>query len=47
MSFPRDPTCLELGRASRDTSQLSICLVKRNLSFKIAFRVQDADHSTM
>ena len=36
VSFPRDPTCLELGRASRDTSQLPVCLVKRNLSFKIA-----------
>jgi hypothetical protein len=32
VSFPRDPTRLELGRASRDTSQLPICLVKRNLS---------------
>ena len=46
VSFPRDPTCLELGRASRDTSQLSICLVKRNLSFKIAFESRTRNSAT-
>jgi hypothetical protein len=46
VSFPRDPTCLELGRASRNTSQLLIGSVKRNLSFKIAFESRTRNSAT-
>jgi hypothetical protein len=42
--FVRDPTGLELGRASRDTPQLPMYFVEHNASFKLASGVENANH---